>query len=145
MIESKIEKLSELIQSSMKGGKKDYALSLLNSIIDRLNIDELIINRNKAKYINIEFQQFDEFIAKCVFCLQAIGFDKTELTNYNDEALIFIAKNRHKLKQPFTVKYFNTLHQLINYYEWTNGKLPENLIDLKDAYTEIENNRESEL
>lgn len=141
VISEKIEKLHELINTSMSVGKKQYAVKLLNSIIDKLNYDEAVINSRRSKRLNIEFEKFDDFFEKCVFCLQAIGFDKTELVTYNDEALIFINTHKHKLKKPLTVEYLNTLHMLYNYYEWMNDKAPTNLTDLKHAYTEIESNR----
>ena len=140
-IENKVIKLSELITSSMKGPRKDYALQLLNSIIDKLNLDELVINKMNSNKMMIEHHKFETFIEKTVFCLQAIGFDKTELTNYDDDALIFIANHKHKFKKPLTVEYFNTMHQLYKYYEWTNDKKPSNLTDLNNTYTEIKNNR----
>lgn len=137
----KFETLSDLISTSMQGNKRIYAFKLLNDIVDRINYDEVYFKNQKIKKLNIEYEHFDLFLEKVVYCLQILGFDKTEMMNYNDDALIFLAKNRHLIKKPLTAEYFNTLQLLYSYYETMNGNKPKTLKDLKNAYTEIEDNR----
>jgi len=140
-IEQKIEKLYDLIQTSMKGGKLDYATTLLNSIIDRINLDDQVIKNIKSRKINIENQKFDIFIEKCVFVMKAVGLDITEISNYDDEALIFIVKHKDKFNKPLTAKRLDSFMRLYRYYIWQNNKEPETIKDLANAYTEIEEGR----
>jgi hypothetical protein len=141
MIENKIEKLFSLIESTMKGSKLDYALILLNEIIDKVNLDESIIKRFKARTINVELGHYDTFIEKCIFVMQAIGLDLTQISNYDDEALTFIANHKHLYKEPLTPERLDNLLRLYMYHEMSTGQKPTNIKQLADAYTEIKENR----
>jgi hypothetical protein len=145
MIQDKIERLSDLILHGMNGGKRSYAVNLLNDIIDHINKEEVIINHMKTKSVNIPFKQFDTFLEKCVYTMQAIGLHITEIANYDDEALVFIAKHKHLYKEPMTAERLNNFLRLYRYFEWSEGRKPNNIKELADAYTEIKEARDEQL
>lgn len=144
-MQNKIEKLNELISSSLSKGQQSYAISLLNDIIARINVKDEMIDLFKSKRIGVSKEDYPTFIEKISDLIIAIGFHPVDLINYDKDAIQFIIKHKHKFKNPLTVEYFNTMHQLYKYFEWTRDIKPTTLKDLKDAYTEIEDNRKSEL
>lgn len=141
MIENKIEKLHELIASSLSKGQQSYAISLLNDIITSINVKDETIEILKSRHINVAKEDYKTFVEKISDLIIAIGFHPVDLVNYDKDAIKFIMMHKHKFTKPLTVEYFNTMHQLYKYSEWTTGNKPENLTELKNAYTEIEDNR----
>lgn len=140
-MESKIEKLHQLIASSLSKGQQSYAISLLNDIIVNINKKDAVIEMLKAKRLGIDKEDYTTLVEKYVDLVAAIGFHPVDITRYEKEAIEFITKHKANFKKPLTVEYFNTMHQLYLYTERTTGNIPKNLTDLKHAYTEIENNR----
>lgn len=145
MVENKIDKLHELIASGMSKNRQGYAVSLLNDIIDEINAKDKTIEIKKSSKLKIEWDKYEYFTEKCVELLIAIGFDYTDVFETDKEAIEFIQRHKHKFKNPITAQYLMTLQRLYKYHCEFMDKAPENLKDLYNAYTEIENNRESEL
>lgn len=141
MVEEKINILSELL-NGLSAGKKSYAFNIVNKIVDRCNYYELQCERMKAKKIGVTHDNYDTMIERCVDILEIIGIDKIDLFELDKEALEFIKRHKHKIKKPLTGEYIKRLNNLFRYSQFANNKTPKNLIDLKDAYSEIESNRD---
>lgn len=140
--ENKIQILSELLRSIKSQGKKDYALQIVNNLIESYNSIEKILKSVKEKKIGLDPGSYDMYLNSCIDILQTIGFDHSEIVMMDKKALAFINKHRHKIKKPMTYKHFMDLINLYRYYIVSFDEEPKNLTDLKNAYTEIERNRD---
>lgn len=140
-MEYKINKLAEIINKQVKGNSKGYAIGLLNDLITTINQQEQVIKNIKARKVDVNGQIYDSFIEKVSVLVLLLGHHPTNIANYDDRTLKFISDNKHKIKKPLTAEYFENLHRLYRYYEWSRGEEPTTLKNLADAYTEIEDNR----
>ena len=144
-LENKIAKLHELISLSLSKGQQNYAISLINDIIEEYNVLERVIDIKKSTKINIDYDKYEYFSEKCVDVLIAIGFNYTDIFEVDKEALDFIKYHRYKFKKPLTAEYLLTLVRLYKFHtEWFGNK-PNNLKDLHNAYCEIEGLRKEQL
>jgi hypothetical protein len=145
MVENKINKLHELISTGMSKNRQAYAISLLNDIIDEINIKDKLIDFKKANKIKIDYDKYEYFVEKCVNLLIALNFSYTDIFETHQESIEFIQRFKDKFKQPLTADYIMTLQRLYKYHCEMMDRKPENLKDLYNAYTEIEDNRKPEL
>lgn len=140
--ENKLNTLTELLKSIRSEGKRTYAMSIINELIDSYNSLEKVNDYIKAKKTGINPERYDLFIERCIDALQTLGFEFEDIQLLDKDALNFIKLHRHKIKKPLDKEYLLTLMNLYRYFEFTYDRKAENLTDLKNAYTEIENNRE---
>jgi ribosomal protein S7 len=140
--ETKIQTLNELINTIPSNGKRNFALKLINELIDEVNVQEKKNDYLNAKKIGMLPVKYDTVLEKMVDLLQLMGFDLIDIEMLDFDAMQFFKLNRSKIKKPLTADYINNLILLYRFHVTTEGKKPESLKDLKDAYTEIEANRE---
>lgn len=144
-LENKILILSELINKNIQGRQGKYAFDILNDIIDSINYKDRYIQTRITKRLKIKYSDYEGFLEKATHILIALGFDRLDIFESNKEALEFIIKYRDKLKQPLTCEYLLNLQRLYKYHCEMMENKPENLKDLYNAYTEIEDTRKEQL
>ncbi|MBN2571313.1 MAG: hypothetical protein JXA68_04235 [Ignavibacteriales bacterium] len=140
--EFKIKKLNELLKSINSDSRISYAQDIINELIENYNHSEATLSFIKSKKIGIRVDDYNYFIEKCIDVLETLGFDRFDLFKIDYKAIKFIKKHKHKLKKPLDREYLLILIDLYRYHTFTFDKEPNNLTDLKNAYTEIENNRD---
>lgn len=139
-INDKLEQLTDLLSKStrqMTFSQRNFAKKLVEGILNIQLRLECENRRLKSRLSNIQHEEYDTALLKCLDVLNVLGVSLSWMNYYyKKKYLDFILKNKSKIGL-IDVERLNNICRIIRYYEITREEMPESLDDLKQSTDEI--------